>query len=138
MKLTVCSRGDTVDCRVVYGWHTYKKVFLMVEPLREDAHDFFFSGRTTKVWKPPPPLDLNGSYFFRQFFLLMRKSVFIYDHQKKTFLCFPRGTTIWGGKGVNKIVYSLWIIHFRHFCFKNIYTCIYACKNKLAYNRFVF
>ena len=34
----------------------------------------FFSGRTTKVVVPPPQ-DLSGSYFFRQFFPLMKNKL---------------------------------------------------------------
>ena len=43
--------------------------------IREGTHKkVFFSGRTTKVWVPPLPLDLSGSYFIVN--TLMKKGVF--------------------------------------------------------------
>ena len=43
----------------------------------DKTHEKKNSGRTTRTrYHPPPPLDLSGSYFFRPFFHLAKKSVF--------------------------------------------------------------
>ena len=47
-----------------------------------------FSGRTPKVWVPPPPLDCSGSYFFRLFFLWWKKSVFLL-RKLLFYVCLP-------------------------------------------------
>ena len=43
--------------------HAQVNRFLETTGIRKDAHNFFFNGRTTKVWVPPPPYPLENIIF---------------------------------------------------------------------------